>query len=156
MFSLAVQAIIMIRISFERIATILNISNAEMTCIEPLENEEITNCAIQLDHFSAFWKREVKVSDLPVLKNLSMKVNYGELWAVVGKVGSGKSTLLSVFLNEIPAYKGSIRIHGEIPTKVKDLKIAYVEQEPFIFPDSIRKNVLFGRPYNSSLYKRVL
>jgi len=37
-----------------------------------------------------------------------LKIDYGELWAIIGKVGSGKSTLLSAFLKEIPLYSGSL------------------------------------------------
>ena len=36
------------------------------------------------------------------------------------------------------------------------LSIGYVEQEPFIFPDTIRRNILFGRPYDEKLYNLII
>jgi ATP-binding cassette subfamily C (CFTR/MRP) protein 4 len=34
--------------------------------------------------------------------------------------------------------------------------LAYVEQEPFIFPDSIRNNILFGKIYDPRFYNKVI
>jgi ABC-type transport system involved in cytochrome bd biosynthesis fused ATPase/permease subunit len=33
-----------------------------------------------------------------------------------------------------------------------ELKVSYVEQEPFIFPDTIKNNILFGEKFDSELY----
>ncbi len=46
---------------------------------------------------------------------------------------------MQCFMKEIPQYCGNFAIYG---------KVAYVEQEPFIFPDSFKENVIFGRPYD--------
>jgi ATP-binding cassette, subfamily C (CFTR/MRP), member 4 len=54
-------------------------------------------------------------------------------------VGSGKSGLLGAILGEIPYYAGTLSIKGSI---------AYVEQEPIVFSDTIRNNILFGRKLN--------
>ena len=36
------------------------------------------------------------------------------------------------------------------------LSIGYVEQEPFIFSDTIKRNILFGRPYDEKLYNLII
>lgn len=52
-------------------------------------------------------------------------------------------------LKEIPYSKGLISLNNK-------LKIAYVEQEPFIFPDTVKHNITFGREFNKELYDRVI
>ncbi|CAD8134461.1 unnamed protein product [Paramecium octaurelia] len=164
MVSYGIQSIIHIRVSFTRIATVLNILNSEMTSLDHIQlksdnnNEKSQNFhgpRIQLKNFSSFWTGKVTETTKPTLKNLTLDIQAGEAWAFIGRVGSGKSTLLSAFLYEIPAYKGSFKIDGQEANK-GNLIIAYVEQEPFIFPDTIRRNILFGRPYDKVLYQKVL
>ncbi len=55
---------------------------------------------------------------------------------VVGKVGAGKSSLLATVLGETVLAEGTVHVGGSV---------AYVEQEPCIFADSVRGNILFGR-----------
>jgi ATP-binding cassette subfamily C (CFTR/MRP) protein 4 len=62
-------------------------------------------------------------------------------------VGSGKSGLLGAILGEIPYYSGSIAIGGSI---------SYVEQEPIIFSMTVKDNILFGKPFNKTMYDYVL
>ncbi|CAD8054070.1 unnamed protein product [Paramecium primaurelia] len=163
MVSYGIQSVIHIKVSFTRMATILNIQNSEMTNLDKIQlktdnnnqQQNINDPRIQLKNFTSFWTSKVTETTKPVLKNLTIDIQAGEAWAFIGKVGCGKSTLLSAFLFEIPAYKGSFKIDGQEANKGK-LVIAYVEQEPFIFPDTIRRNILFGRPYDKVLYQKVL
>ena len=69
------------------------------------------------------------------------------LYGITGKVGSGKSGLLGVILEEIPFYSGKLKKTGTI---------AYVEQEPIIFSNTIRENILFGLPFEEHKYKDAL
>ena len=57
-------------------------------------------------------------------------------YGITGRVGSGKSRLLGVILDEIPYYSEKF---------YKDGHVAYVEQEPIIFSDSLKANILFGQ-----------
>ena len=57
--------------------------------------------------------------------------------AVVGRVGSGKTSLIASFLGETHILRGTLYRRG---------RVAYVEQEPCIFSDLVRKNILFGLP----------
>jgi ABC-type multidrug transport system fused ATPase/permease subunit len=76
-----------------------------------------------------------------------MKLDPGELCAVVGKVGSGKSTLCSAILNETLMSNGKIRLKG---------KVAYASQTPWILNATLRDNILFGSPMDEERYSRVL
>ena len=90
------------------------------------------------------------------LKDVRLKITAGETVAVVGRVGSGKSTLLEALprLFDIPA--GTVYVEGQDILKVplKELRrgIGFVQQEVFIFSDTIRNNVLFGRKKVSPLH----
>ena len=66
---------------------------------------------------------------------------------VVGSVGSGKTSLLHALMNETNKTGGSQTVRG---------RLAYVEQEPFIFSASIRDNVCFGLDYEPERFKTAL
>jgi len=84
------------------------------------------------------------------LKDVSMEMDAGATVAVVGPVGSGKTTLLNAIprLLDVPA--GTLFVDGqdirEIPLKTLRKNIGFVTQDVFVFSDTLRNNVLFGRP----------
>lgn len=89
------------------------------------------------------------LQDVPVLKDLNIKVQAGETLALVGNSGGGKTT----FVNLIPRFydikSGSIQIDG-IDIRDLDLhslrqNIAVVFQDNFLFSGTIRDNVLLGK-----------
>ncbi|CAD8128064.1 unnamed protein product [Paramecium sonneborni] len=158
MVSNGIQAFIQIKVIFERIVNVLNLKNFVMVKFDDnqLEKNVIQkdDVRIQLNDFCAYWSHEVCEKDKPILRNLTIDFRQGELWAIIGRVGCGKSTLLHSLLCEIPTYKGMMLIDGQQPLQ-NTLKIAYVEQEPYLFPDTIRNNILFGKQYNKELYQKV-
>ncbi|KAG7207731.1 hypothetical protein KM043_009345 [Ampulex compressa] len=81
------------------------------------------------------------------LHNINIKVQPGELIAIVGQVGAGKSSLLNVILKELPLLSGSIKVNGSL---------AYACQEPWLFAGSVRQNILFGRKMEQLRYDRVV
>ncbi|XP_018010740.1 ATP-binding cassette sub-family C member 4-like [Hyalella azteca] len=83
----------------------------------------------------------------PTLCDITATVYAGELLVVVGPVGSGKSSLLHSLLGELPELHGSVDVSG---------KIAYAAQEPWLFSDSVRQNILFGEKYNPQKYAELL
>ncbi|CAG9833837.1 unnamed protein product [Diabrotica balteata] len=81
------------------------------------------------------------------LQEISLQIPTGTLCAVVGPVGAGKSSLLQLLLGELPAKSGKVMIGGEI---------SYSSQEPWLFQSSVRKNILFGKPYEKTWYDKVV
>ncbi|XP_021200213.3 ATP-binding cassette sub-family C member 4 [Helicoverpa armigera] len=80
------------------------------------------------------------------LKNISMRLRKGKLCGIIGAVGSGKSSILQLLLKELPSATGSVSIYG---------KISYACQEAWLFPSTVRENILFGLPYEPEKYKKV-
>jgi subfamily B ATP-binding cassette protein MsbA len=86
----------------------------------------------------------------PVLRGISFKVSKGEKVAIIGSSGVGKTTLVSLIPRFFDPQKGEILVDG---LNIKDIEItslrnliSFVEQEPFIFDDTIYNNVAFAKP----------
>ena len=86
----------------------------------------------------------------PVLRGLSLRVQPGETLAVVGTSGSGKSTISLLVPRFYDIRSGAIRVGGY---DVRDLtldslraSIGLVLEESFLFSDSVRNNIAYGRP----------
>uniref|UniRef100_A0AAX7VVL3 Cystic fibrosis transmembrane conductance regulator n=1 Tax=Astatotilapia calliptera TaxID=8154 RepID=A0AAX7VVL3_ASTCA len=67
-------------------------------------------------------------------------------WDKVGYM-SLASSLLSSILGELPAEKGVLRVKGQL---------TYAAQQPWVFPGTIRSNILFGKELNPQKYERVI
>lgn len=85
-----------------------------------------------------------------VLRNLSLGIRAGEIFALLGKNGMGKSTLLKTILGFVPAKRGGIRLFDEdvtaLPTHLIARKaIAYTPQEQTLFQDlTVQENLRLG------------
>jgi ATP-binding cassette subfamily B protein len=86
----------------------------------------------------------------PVLRDFSLRVAPGETVALVGTSGSGKSTIALLLPRFYDVHDGSVRIDD---VDVRDVTLAslrsclgVVFEESFLFSDSIRSNIAFGRP----------
>jgi len=88
------------------------------------------------------------VSDETVLKSVSFKVQAGETIAVVGPTGSGKTTLINLITRFYDPTSGSVLVNGKdiktIATPVLRSRMALVMQDPFLFSETIRENVIGG------------
>ncbi len=82
--------------------------------------------------------------------NASFEVGSGERVAIVGPVASGKSTLLKLLAGVLSPKEGRIVVNGrplgEVGWDSYRRLIGYVPQEGVLFSQSIRENVVFGRP----------
>jgi len=88
-------------------------------------------------------------TNINALKGISFVVKQGETLAIVGKTGSGKSTILELIGRLYDANSGDILIDGQ-PIKnlnLTDLRehIGYVPQDAFLFSDTIKNNIMFGK-----------
>jgi len=85
----------------------------------------------------------------PALDGVSLRVQAGELLALVGPSGCGKSTLLSVLLGFISPERGSVRVGGvdlaDLDPDAWRSHLAWVPQRPHLFALSIAENVRLGR-----------
>jgi ATP-binding cassette subfamily C (CFTR/MRP) protein 1 len=88
------------------------------------------------------------------LHDIDFSVKNGELLAVIGSTGSGKSSIISAVLGEmIPVpTKGTDEL-GHVELRGN---IAYVPQQAWIFNDTIRNNILFGREMSDDFYQDVI
>jgi ATP-binding cassette, subfamily B, multidrug efflux pump len=84
------------------------------------------------------------------LKNIQLHIKAGEKIAIIGKTGSGKSSFAELLLRMNDVSEGEILIDG---MRVKDLnlgrlreQIGYVPQDVFLFSDSLKQNITFGKP----------
>lgn len=103
-----------------------------------------------------------------IVRNINIRLPKKELTVISGKTGSGKTLLLASILGEAELLKGRITVpkapsvkarHDHGPNKsdwIIDSAMAYVAQIPWIENATIRNNILFGLPYDSGRYKKVL
>jgi ATP-binding cassette, subfamily B, multidrug efflux pump len=89
------------------------------------------------------------VADVPVLKQVSLHADAGQMIALVGPTGAGKTTIANLLTRFYDVDSGSIHIDGEDIRNVKkeDLrrKLALVLQDNFLFADTVMANIRYGR-----------
>ena len=85
-----------------------------------------------------------------VLHGIDIKIDDGNVVALVGPSGSGKSTIAKLIAGLWDTGEGNILIGGvntkEIPLDVQNKFIAYVSQDNYLFDLSIRENIRLGNP----------
>ncbi|MFZ0663359.1 MAG: ABC transporter ATP-binding protein [Acidobacteriaceae bacterium] len=99
---------------------------------------------IEFRHLSFSYENAV------VLRDISLKIPAGTSLALVGLTGAGKTTLVNLIPRLYDAPPGSVLIDDrpvrEYPLSELRKAIGFVPQETFLFSESIRENVVFGRP----------
>ena len=88
-------------------------------------------------------------ANLPVLKNVSFKVNPGETVALVGPTGSGKTSSMALVHRFYDVWEGQVLVGGH---DVRDLtqdslgrQVAMVLQEPFLFTGTVLENIRYHK-----------
>ena len=88
-------------------------------------------------------------TNIKALDNISFSVKKGETLAILGKTGSGKSTILSLISRLYDVNTGTIEIDNTAIDQLNlyDLRnnIGVVPQDAFLFSDSIKNNIKFGK-----------
>ena len=131
-------------ISFERIKNVLDAKN---TIIEK-ENAVLLNQFMNSIEYSNVSFAYNNTDNKEVLKNISIHLEKGKMLALVGLSGSGKSTLADLLCRFYDISKGTIKIDG---IDIRDLaisslrkQISIVSQEPILFNDTVKNNIIFG------------
>lgn len=96
----------------------------------------------------------------PVLTGIDLELAPGEIVALVGPTGCGKSTLCELLVGLGEPERGTIRVHGLAPDRLRrearrDL-LALVFQESFVFADTVTENVLVGTDHGPERLERAL
>ena len=97
----------------------------------------------------AFENVSFAYEDTPILKNISFEARPGETVAFVGHTGAGKTTIINLISRFYNYDSGKITLDGN---DLKDIKrsnlrkhMAFVLQDSFLFHDTIRENIRYGR-----------
>lgn len=102
--------------------------------------------AIALEHLTFGYE-----PDQPVLHDISLRLEAGKKYAIVGGSGSGKSTLLNLLMGAYDTYEGSITVDGmemkEIDTDSLYELNSLIGQSVFLFDDTLKNNITMFRDF---------
>jgi ATP-binding cassette subfamily B protein len=84
-----------------------------------------------------------------IFKNINLKVRAGSTLAIMGYTGSGKTSLINLIPRLYECTEGEVLVDGinikEIPIDVLRTNIGVVQQESFLFSDTVINNISYGR-----------
>ncbi len=94
------------------------------------------------------------------LKDVTLRFQAGKSYAIVGGSGCGKSTLLSLIMGSYSDYRGSITMDGKEvrevdPDSIFDV-ISVIQQNVFIFDDTIGKNICMFKEFDEGLVEQAI
>jgi ATP-binding cassette, subfamily B, multidrug efflux pump len=132
-------------VSLERIERILE-ERPEIADLPGLTTPMVQQTDLKVKGLTFSYSEKEK----PVLKGISLEIGPVGKYIVTGKTGSGKTTLALLLVRLLePAY-GSIYLNGNdihsIPLSDLRKTISLIPQEPFLFSDTIRANLLLAQP----------
>jgi subfamily B ATP-binding cassette protein MsbA len=108
---------------------------------------KLTSATGRIDFESVTFRYANTVTD--AVSNLTLHIEPGKSYALVGASGAGKSTILSLILRLYDPTSGAVKIDGRDLRSItqKSLRdhIGLVTQETFLFHDTIFSNIQFGR-----------
>lgn len=129
--------------SAERVFSLLD-ETEEKTLAE--QSEELKNCEGNVSFENVEFSYR---SDVPLIKNLNLKVKKGEMVAIVGPTGSGKTTLVNLLMRFYDVNSGHIIIDGkniyEVTRESLRRSIGMVLQESWLFSGTIAENIAYGK-----------
>lgn len=98
--------------------------------------------------------------DKPLLKNISLRIEKGKKYLIKGASGSGKSTLLKMLEMIYDDYEGTIQVDGvdykSISSKDFNDKVAVIDQDVFLFEDTIENNISLYKPLNDEIMEKAI
>jgi ABC-type multidrug transport system fused ATPase/permease subunit len=131
-------------VGVERVRAILDTDTIITEKLDAIEPGPIMG-AVEFEHVAFGYEAEV-----PVLQDVSFKIDPGQFVGIVGPTGAGKSTIASLIPRFYDPLSGVVRIDGK---DIRDLKlkslqdqIGYVLQDTVLFRGTIEENIAFGKP----------
>jgi len=88
-----------------------------------------------------------RFDDVDVLKNVSVTLDLGKVYAIQGKNGAGKSTFVNI-LTKLDVYEGVVRVNGvdlkDLDTDFWRSRISVIHQSTLVFDGTVRENIFYG------------
>ena len=136
--------------SAERIEEVLDSPEAKEQKILPF-TEELQKAAEDSEYAVEFDNVTFTFGGEPALKDISFRLKEGHSLGIIGATGSGKSTLINLLLRHYDVSSGQIRLNGRplktIPLNELHQKFGIVYQNDFLYADTVRNNIDFGRDF---------
>ena len=96
---------------------------------------------------------ENKTMEIPLLTNINLKIEYGDLIGIYGITGSGKTSLLNAICNNLDILNKSNNKNDKM---IINGTISYTPQTPWIINDTIKGNIILNKSYEEELYQHVI
>ena len=127
---------------FKLIDTPIEVNEAELA-----SRVNFTNATGAIEYRNVSFSYE---SGVPVLKNISLSIKPNEKLAFVGPTGAGKSTMVNLLCRFYDPTEGTILLDDQDIRQVSHQSLrqhmGIVLQDTFLFPDTVRENIRYGRP----------
>jgi subfamily B ATP-binding cassette protein MsbA len=131
-------------VGFERISEVLE-TDMIVRNVRGARNAPRFKGEIEFDHVSFGYDK-----DLLILKDISLRIEPGQVAAVVGPTGAGKTTIISLIPRFYDPLSGHVKIDGVDVRrfKIKSLRqqISFVLQESLLFRAPVWQNIAYGKP----------
>ena len=113
------------------------------------DDAAIVNPSLPVRGAIEFRNLSFSYGDVEVLHAINLNIPEGTSLAIVGPTGSGKTTLVNLIVRIYDAAPGTVLIDGrpirEFPLATLRRSVGFVPQETFLFSDSVRENIAFGK-----------
>jgi ATP-binding cassette subfamily C (CFTR/MRP) protein 4 len=130
--------VIKLFVVIRRIEQFLKTANVQLPSERDCKNEPFVN--IRLSNLGVYVKNQ------KIFENINLDICNG-LNILTGPIGSGKIVLMQILLQEYQIDRESVTITS---------KISYASEQPWLFPSTIKQNILFGANYDKERYLAVL
>jgi len=122
--------------------------------------ENLINETVEFKHKIELKNVYFSYQEMLVLENINLTIGKGEKIAFVGESGSGKSTLMDLIIGLCQPNKGEMRIDNVLidESNLQNWRsqIGYIPQQVYLFDETIKENVCFGRKFDRALLDKVL